>query len=155
VTKYATIRPVRHTADEMFALVADVEAYPEFVPLCSAMSVESRTKDGATEIVVARMTVAYSLFHESFASSVRLDPGALKVTVAAIDGPFIRLDNSWWFEPDAAGGCLVHFDIDYEFRSRTLGLLFGAVFDHAFRRFAAAFEERADELYGPKAAPRA
>jgi coenzyme Q-binding protein COQ10 len=148
VTKYATIRPVRHSAEEMFALVADVEAYPEFVPLCSAMAVESRTREGAAEVLVARMTVAYSLFHESFASRVHLDRDGLKVSVTAIDGPFRRLDNSWWFESDGAGGCKVHFDIDYEFRSRTLGLLFGAVFDHAFRRFAAAFETRADELYG-------
>ena len=75
-------------------------------------------------------------------------PEALTIQVAAIDGPFRQLDNHWRFEPAGEKACRVHFDITYEFRSRTLAMLLGGVFDRAFRRFAEAFEKRADALYG-------
>jgi coenzyme Q-binding protein COQ10 len=132
----------------MFALVADVEAYPQFVPLCTAMVVQSREREGDQEIVLARMTVAYGILHESFTSRIVLDPGALSVNVQAIDGPFRRMENAWLFEPADEDTCLIHFSIDYEFRSRTLGFVFGAMFDRAFRRFSTAFENRADALFG-------
>ncbi len=137
-----------HAAGEMFDLVADIGAYPEFVPLMKSMVVQSRSRDGDREILLARMTVAYSFLHESFTSRVTLDRPALRIDVAAVDGPFKRLENRWRFEPDGVTACKVHFSIDYEFRSLTLGLLFGVAFDRAFRRFASAFEERADAVYG-------
>ena len=55
------------------------------------------------------------------------------------------------FHPAGEGACDVEFFISYEFRSRTLGLVMGAMFDAAFRRFSAAFERRADQIYGAKA----
>lgn len=132
----------------MFDLVADVGAYPLFVPLMKSMVVQTRTVEGEREILLARMTVAYSFLHESFTSRVTLDRPALRIDVAAVDGPFERLENHWRFEADGPTACKVHFAIDYEFRSLTLSLLFGVAFDRAFRRFAAAFEERADAVYG-------
>lgn len=132
----------------MFALVADVDAYPQFVPMCTAMAVKSRTVEEGRETVVARMTVAYGFVRESYSSRIVLDPAALTIQVDALDGPFRHLDNRWRFEPTGEKSCRIHFDIAYEFRSRTLGLLLGGVFDRAFRHFAEAFEKRADALHG-------
>jgi coenzyme Q-binding protein COQ10 len=134
----------------MFDLVADIERYPEFVPLCQSLKVRKRTTDAAgVEVLVADMKVGYLAIRESFTSRVTLDREAMKILVEYIDGPFSSLENVWNFkpepEPDAAR---VEFFIDYEFRGRALALLMGSMFDAAFRRFAAAFEARADKVYG-------
>jgi coenzyme Q-binding protein COQ10 len=151
--RFKTRRLVRHAAIDMFELVADVERYPEFVPLCAGMRVRSRTDvgDGST-VVVAVMTVAYKLIHQSFTSRVTLDRNKLAILVEYLDGPFSRMQNRWTFHPTSENACEVEFFIDYEFRSRTFGLLAGAVFDTVFRRMAAAFEKRADEIHGRRLA---
>jgi coenzyme Q-binding protein COQ10 len=143
-------RRVRHRAEQMFALVADVERYPEFVPLCKGLRVRSRKRDGdGRETLVAGMTVGYKLIRETFTSRVALDKPGLKVRVEYIDGPFSHLHNIWTFTDEPEGeGSRVGFFIDYEFKSRTLGALMGSMFDVAFRKFARAFEERADKIYG-------
>jgi coenzyme Q-binding protein COQ10 len=146
--QFSTKRRVRHAATDMFDLVADVEKYPQFVPLCSGLTVKSRgEKDGKT-VLVADMTVAYKIIRETFTSRVTLDRQGLKILVEYLNGPFKRLQNRWTFYPVEAKVCDVEFFIDYEFRSRTLAVLMGAMFDAAFRRFAVAFEQRADEIYG-------
>jgi coenzyme Q-binding protein COQ10 len=146
--QFSTKRRVRHEAGEMFDLVADVERYPEFLPLCSALKVRSREAraDGA-EIIVADMTVAYKLIRETFRSKVTLEKQKLWILVEYLDGPFSHMANRWTFRPIDERGCEVEFDITYEFKSRMLGFLMGTMFDVAFRRFAAAFERRADEIY--------
>ena len=143
-------RRVRHRAAEMFDLVADVERYPEFVPLCKALKVRARKQDGdGRETLVADMTVGYKLIRETFTSRVTLDRRHLNVRVEYIDGPFSRLENVWSFKDEAVGeGSRVSFFIDYEFKSGKLGALMGAMFDAAFRKFASAFERRADAIYG-------
>ena len=98
------------------------------------------------------MTVAYKLVRETFTSRVTLDRANLQVLVEYLEGPFRRMNNRWNFRPVADGVCDVEFYIAYEFRSRTLGVLMGAVFDAAFRRFASAFERRADQVYGTQPA---
>jgi coenzyme Q-binding protein COQ10 len=152
--QFSTSRRVRHTPAEMFDLVADVERYPEFVPLCRDMRVLRRTQVNGREVVVAQMTVAYKLIRESFTSRVALDRDKLEISVDYLDGPFSRMENLWRFHPveGAPASCDVEFFIAYEFRSRTLGVLMGAVFDAAFRRFSAAFERRADQVYGTQPA---
>jgi coenzyme Q-binding protein COQ10 len=146
--QFSTKRRVRHAATDMFDLVADVEKYPQFVPLCSGLTVKSHAeKDGKT-VLVADMTVAYKIIRETFTSRVTLDRQGLKILVEYLNGPFKRLQNRWTFYPVEAKVCDVEFFIDYEFRSRTLAVLMGAMFDAAFRRFAVAFEQRADEIYG-------
>ena len=146
--QFSTKRRVHHAATDMFDLVADVDKYPQFVPLCSALTVKSRAeKDGKT-ILVADMTVAYKIIRETFTSRVTLDRQVLKILVEYLNGPFKRMQNRWTFYPVEAKVCDVEFFIDYEFRSRTLSVLMGAMFDAAFRRFAVAFEQRADEIYG-------
>jgi coenzyme Q-binding protein COQ10 len=146
--QFSTTRPVRHSAAEMFDLVADVERYPEFVPLCRSLKVRKRIPEPeGVEVLVADMTVAYKLVRESFASRVTLDRPNLQILVEYLEGPFSQLENRWAFHPTGERTCEVEFFISYEFRSRALGLLMGAMFDAAFRRFAAAFERRADVIY--------
>jgi coenzyme Q-binding protein COQ10 len=146
--QFSTTRPVRHSAGEMFDLVADVERYPEFVPLCRSLKIRKRIPEPeGVEVLVADMTVAYKLVRESFASRVTLDRANLQILVEYLEGPFSQLENRWTFHPTGERSCEVEFFISYEFRSRTLGLLMGAMFDAAFRRFAAAFERRADVIY--------
>jgi coenzyme Q-binding protein COQ10 len=145
--QFRTTRRVRHSAADMFALVADVERYPEFVPLCAALKVRRRIQSGeGIEILIATMTVSYKLIHETFTSRVTLDRPRLAILVEYLDGPFSHLENRWEFRPVAERACDVAFFIAYAFRSRALGLVLGAVFDAAFRKFAAAFEARADAL---------
>ena len=147
--QFRNVRRVRHSANEMFDLVADVERYPEFVPLCESLRVRRRAASGeGVEILTASMTVAYKLLRETFISQVTLDRPRLAIAVEYLDGPFSHLDNRWTFRPTGERECEVAFFISYEFRSRTLGFVMGAVFDAAFRRFAQAFERRADQIYG-------
>ena len=139
----------------MFDLVADMERYPEFVPLCQRMRVRNRTQvaDGV-EVATAAMTVAYKVISETFTSRVTLNRPEFTIKVEYIDGPFSILDNHWSFRPVTEDSCDVEFFIAYEFKSRMLALLMGAMFDVAFRRFEHAFERRADVIYGkPRPAP--
>jgi coenzyme Q-binding protein COQ10 len=141
-------RQARHSAAHMFDLVADVERYPEFVPLCRELKVRKRDdKEEGVEVLVADMTVAYKLVHESFRSRVTLDRPKLQILVEYLEGPFSHLENRWTFRATSENTCEVEFFIDYEFRSRMLGILMGSMFDAAFRRFAVAFERRADQIY--------
>ena len=148
---FSSKRRVAHTATEMFDLVADVERYPEFVPLYQALKIRQRTQrpDG-TEIVIADMTVSFKLVRESFTSRVTLDRPGLKIMVEYLKGPFSNLENRWTFEPRSASDCDVGFYISYEFKSRMLAMLMGALFDAAFSQFASAFEKRADAIYGKR-----
>ena len=147
--RFSSKRRVSHSASQMFDLVADVERYPEFVPLCRSMKIRQRTQrpDG-TEIVIADMTVSFKLVKESFTSRVTLDRAKLQILVEYLKGPFSNLENRWTFEPRGEGACDVTFYLAYEFKSRMLALLMGSMFDTAFARFAAAFEKRADVIYG-------
>jgi coenzyme Q-binding protein COQ10 len=147
--QFSSKRPVRHSAQQMFDLVADVERYPEFVPLCHSLKIRQRTPgpDG-TEIVIADMTVSFKLVREAFTSRVTLDRPNLKIMVEYLKGPFSKLENRWNFEPRSETACDVGFFLSYEFKSRMLAILMGTMFDTAFQRFAAAFEKRADAVYG-------
>ena len=151
--QFSNQRRVNHSADEMFDLVADVERYPEFVPLCQKLRVIQRTKNSdGSETIIADMTAAYKLIHETFTSRVTLDRANRKVLVEYLRGPFSNLQNRWTFEPIDDRHCDVTFFITYEFKSRMLATLMGSMFDMAFQRFAAAFEKRADAVY-PRAMP--
>ncbi|MFD1197131.1 type II toxin-antitoxin system RatA family toxin [Brucella gallinifaecis] len=147
--QFTNVRRVHHRADEMFALVADVEKYPQFLPMCEALSIRSRKERDNKTLLVADMSVGYKLIRETFTSQVLLKPEENIIDVKYIDGPFRYLDNRWTFKSVGDGSeCDVEFFIDYEFKSRTLGLLMGSMFDLAFRKFSEAFEKRADAIYG-------
>lgn len=147
--KFETIRRVSHGPDQMFALVADVEQYPQFLPLCEALTVRSRRERDGQAVLVADMTAGYKAVRETFTSQVHLKPAERMIDVKYLDGPFRYLTNLWRFDPADDGACDIHFFIDYEFKSRILGALMGAMFDRAFRMFVEAFEKRATEIYGP------
>ncbi|MEM9224694.1 MAG: type II toxin-antitoxin system RatA family toxin [Pseudomonadota bacterium] len=151
--QFETTRRVSHSASDMFDLVADVKSYPRFVPLCKALTVRRRDSlpDGR-EVLVADMTVAYKFIRENFTSRVVLNRELNVIDVEYLDGPFREMKNSWRFEPMDESTTTVHFDIRYEFKSRTLATVMGSVFDRAFRTFAKAFEERADKVYGTPSA---
>lgn len=149
---FTTERRVPFSAAQMYALVADVERYPEFLPLCTGLKVTSRTTNGDGDALVARMSVGYKSIVESFTTSVQLLPAALRIDAKYLDGPFRHLDNHWRFADAPADGgrarSIVHFHITYEFKSPMLSLLVGSMFEQAFRKFAEAFENRARAVYG-------
>jgi coenzyme Q-binding protein COQ10 len=150
---FSNKRRVRHSASNMFNLVADVDHYPEFVPMCSGLKVRQRTPgEEGIEVIVADMTVSFKLVRETFRSRVTLDRPKLNILVEYLQGPFSRMQNRWSFVAAGDAACDVEFFIDYEFKSRMLGMLMGSMFDVAFRRFASAFEQRADKVYGRKSA---
>src|ERR1700760_2432777 len=147
--RFSNRRRVLHRADQMFDLVADVERYPEFVPLCQALKVRQRKQNpDGTETVIADMTVSFKLVKETFTSEVTLDRAHRQILVRYLKGPFSNLENRWTFEPKGEEVCDVGFFIAYEFKSRMLAALMGAMFDAVFSRLSAAFEKRADKIYG-------
>ncbi|MGY5805860.1 type II toxin-antitoxin system RatA family toxin [Rhizobium hainanense] len=145
--QFETHRPVPHSPDQMFDLVADVERYPEFLPLCEALTVRSRKERDGKVLLVADMTVGYKAIRETFTTQVLLNKAERAIDVKYIDGPFKYLDNRWRFTPSDNGGSVIDFFIDYEFKSRILGALMGSMFDRAFRMFTDAFETRASKIY--------
>jgi coenzyme Q-binding protein COQ10 len=137
----------------MFDLVADVERYPEFVPMCTALNIRrrsggdgTRSSGGDITTLIADMSMGYKMIRETFTTRVELNREALAIRVSYVDGPFKHLENRWSFIPRADSGCDIRFFIDYEFKSRTFQMLAGAVFEQVFRKMAEAFEARADQL---------
>jgi coenzyme Q-binding protein COQ10 len=137
--QFRTTRRVRHSAAQMFELVADVEKYPQFVPLCEGLRVRERRVEGDAEVLVADMTVAYGPFRESFTSRVRLNRQKIEITVEYMTGPFSRLTNIWSFVPVEEQVCDVTFFIDWEMKSRLLSMTVGAVFERADRIYGVSF----------------
>lgn len=150
--EFKTKHPVAHSADDMYALVAKVEDYPQFLPLCEALQVTGREAVDGKEVLNATMTVGYKLIRESFSTRVTLDPHARSIFVEYLDGPFEHLENRWRFAPILAGGSEIDFYIAYRFRSRVFERLVGALFDKAVQKYTDAFEARADQVYGEKPA---
>ena len=136
-------RVLPYSCEQMFDLVADVGRYKEFLPWVVATRIRS---DSDTEMV-ADMVVGFNSLREKFTSRVTKDrPNT--ISVHYVDGPLRDLENSWNFTALPNGGCEVDFCVDFTFRSRVFEALAGQYFDRAFRKMVAAFETRADELYG-------
>ena len=132
----------------MFDLVADVGRYPEFLPWCVAARILSRCETRMR----AELAIGFKGIRERFTSLVTLDRANRRIGVTYENGPFKYLVNDWRFEPDGEGRCVIHFHIEFQFRSRILELLMGRLFDEAVRRMVRAFETRADALYGRQGA---
>ena len=145
---YETKHPVAHSADDMFKLVANVELYPKFLPLCEALKLKRRERRDGKDVLIATMTVGYKLIRESFTTEVILDADARTILVHYLDGPFSFLENRWVFRPLTSKSCEIDFYIAYSFRSRLLERLMGGLFDRAVRKYTDAFETRADAIYG-------
>ncbi len=146
--QFTTTHRVLHSAQNMYDLVADIERYPEFVPLCDGLTIKSQEQQGDKNIILADMTVAYKLMRETFTSKVHMNPDKQEIITEAVQGPFRNMRNSWKFKDVDSGGCDVEFTISYEFRNFALQLLMGGLFEKVFRKFSSAFEARADKVYG-------
>ena len=145
---YEIKHTVTHSADDMFKLVADVESYPKFLPLCEALKLKRRENLDGKEVLMTTMVVGYKLIRESFTTEVILDSDARAILVHYLDGPFSYLENRWTFRPLTSKSCEIDFYIAYSFRSRLLERLMGGLFDRAVRKYTDAFEARADAIYG-------
>jgi coenzyme Q-binding protein COQ10 len=146
-------RVMPYSADEMYALIADVGSYPEFLPWCAAARMRSRKPlpDGSGEVLEADLVISFKVFRERFGSRVTLRPGPRTIDVEYLEGPFRYLNNHWRFEPRGEEACEVDFFVDFEFRSAILQKLIGIVFHEAMLRIVRAFEKRAEQLYGARA----
>jgi coenzyme Q-binding protein COQ10 len=145
-------RIVPYTADLMYAVVSDVEKYPQFLPWVVALRVLSRGENRMT----AEMAVGYGALRERYVSDVVLDPTVRRIDVTQVEnskGPFSTLENHWQFTPhdleNGRGGCEVEFSILFEFRSRLLHSVAGSKFEKVMLKMADAFEERARKIGEP------
>lgn len=140
---HAEQRHLPYTTEQLYELVAGVERYSEFLPWCKAARITRREGN----VFWADLVVAFKVFRERFTSKVTLMPKE-GVDVEYINGPFRYLNNHWRFLPADDGGCIVDFYVDFEFKSRVLQSLIGLLFNEAVQRMVAAFETRANQLYG-------
>ncbi|WP_370931241.1 type II toxin-antitoxin system RatA family toxin [Bartonella sp. DGB1] len=151
MSKFHTTHLVRHKSEQMFNLVADVEKYPEFLPMCKKLIITDSYTEDDKVFLVADMTVNYKGFEETFTSQVTLDKINHLINVEYIDGPFKYLHNYWSFKDDNdINTCQVEFFIEYEFKNKLLNFALSGIFDKIFKNFSEVFEQRADFLYGIK-----
>ena len=140
---HAEHRVLPYTPDQLFDLVADIEHYPEFLPWCIATRVRQREE----RRLVADLVIGFKMIRERFTSIVVLDPADGRIDVSYAEGPMRHLKNHWLFLPHAQG-CEIDFYVDFEFRSKILQKIMGALFHEAVKRMVSAFEVRARQLYG-------
>jgi coenzyme Q-binding protein COQ10 len=151
--KHHVSKHLPYAPDQLFALVGDVMAYPEFVPWITSMRTwNARDLGEGVQTVDAEAGIGFSFLKERFSSRVRRDAPAGRIDVTLLSGPFKRLANRWEFFEAEGGGTRVEFDIDFQFKSRVLETLLTANFAHAVDRLMACFEDRARALYGQGAA---
>ena len=146
---HSETREMPYSARQLYDLVADIRAYPEFLPWCSACRIRKEIPQPDGAVVEAELVVSFKVFRERFGSRVTLRPESREIDVEYLDGPFRYLDNHWRFEELGPACCRVDFHVDFEFKSRTLQAIIGVVFHEAMQRIVGAFERRARELYGP------
>lgn len=146
---HSETRQLPYSADQMYALVADVAKYPEFIPWTTAARIRSVSPltDGTGEVMLADLVVGFKMFRERFGSKVTLRPKIRRIDTEYIDGPFKHMMSCWRFA-DSDGGCEVYFEVDFEFKNRLLQGAAGMFFHEAMTRIVRAFETRAAEIYG-------
>src|ERR1700746_470623 len=125
---HAEERVLPYTPEQLFALVADIERYPEFLPWC----VGARVKERRADLIVADLIIGFRVFRERFTSRVALDPPR-RIGVTYAEGPFRHLNNHWVFEK-VPGGCRIDFFVDFEFKSRLMQRVIEVLFVEAVRR---------------------
>jgi len=141
VISHRETRQVPYPAELMYAVVSDVEKYPQFLPWVLALRILSRRENGLT----AEMAVGYGALRERYTSDVKLDPAIRRIDVTQIKGPFKTLENHWQFTPQGEG-CEIAFPILFEFKSRLLHSVAGAKFEKVMLKMADAFEARAKQI---------
>lgn len=144
---HSETKTLPYTADQMYALVADVANYPKFLPWTAAARIRSTTEMDDHVVMLADLVVSFKVFREKFGSRVLLWPERKQIDTAYIDGPFKHLESTWRFR-DLAEGCEVAFNVDFEFKNKILQGAAGMFFHEAMQRIVRSFERRAAELYG-------
>ena len=146
--KHSENRFSKYSTRQMFELVADIEAYPIFLPWCNRVEQTMRYFDEQKkcDVVEAEMCVSFRIYRETFSSKVLLDTCSKEIIVEYLNGPFNFLNNKWSFT-NKGSGCVINFDLEFEFKSKFMQRLIGVVFNEAMRRIVTSFEKRADELY--------
>jgi ribosome-associated toxin RatA of RatAB toxin-antitoxin module len=134
---------VSHSAADMYGLVDDVEAYPQFLPWCGGARVISRNEDE----VHAGIDIAYGAVRKSFTTRNRLQKNKM-IEVRLVEGPFKHLEGYWRFDALSESACKVSLDMQYEFSSKLIGLAVGPVFSQIANTLVDSFCQRADALYG-------
>ena len=129
----------------MYGIVSDVERYPEFVPWCASLRIESRKKTPTGDELIAETIVGFRNFRERYTSRIALEPAQYKVDVVQTKGVFRRLESHWQFIPDGEG-CRVEFSIVFEFKSKVLALIAEAALSRVMTKMTQAFEARAQKL---------
>ncbi len=145
MTTHAESRILPYAADLMYAVVADVEKYPEFLPWCVALRILSRERVKDRDVLRAEMLVGFGALRERYTSRVVLDAAARTIDVVQTDGPFRQLENHWRFTPEGEG-CRVDFSIAFEFENRLLDAVAGKAFELVLLKMTDAFEARARAL---------
>ncbi len=135
-----------YSPEQLYALVADVEKYPEFIPWCSAARVrEKNTKD-----ILADLVVGFKGITETYTSRVHLRDN--EIDIEYVNGPFEVLENNWKFtrldDNNIGGVTKINFYIKFQFKSKLLQALIGGLFEAACHKMVTAFTERAKKLYG-------
>ena len=134
---------VMFSAEQMFRLVNDVHAYPEFLPGC----VSSRVHESGEDYMMASVDVAKAGIAKTFTTRNRLDANrAIKMEL--VEGPFSKLAGWWTFTPLDEDACKVEFDLDFEFTSKLIELAFGQIFRELVSSMVLAFSNRAKVVYG-------
>ena len=133
---------VEHSAAEMYRLVDDVAAYPQFLPWCTEAKVEPRGEKKRATLVAALRGL-----RQSFTTLNEGRPGQA-IDMHLVEGPFRHFDAGWRFTPLGAQACQIEFSLRYEFSSRALDTLLGPLFSHIADTMVDAFTRRADELHG-------
>ena len=134
---------VGYSAQSMYALVEDIESYPQFLPWCSSTAVSERD---ATR-TVATLHVNFHGIREQFTTENANEPGRL-ISMQLVSGPFRRLEGHWRFTPLSESACKVEFRLEYEISSRLLERVIGPVFHHIGNSFMDAFVRRAEQIHG-------
>lgn len=145
--RYQERRTLPYAPEELYALVADVEKYPEFLPWCVGARVWKRTE----REIWADLMIGFKMFRETFTSRVQLTPSHL-IEVEYVKGPLKHLTNRWDFIPEPGGHCTIDFHVDFEFRNQLFEKLVGGLFTEAVHRMVKAFEIRAAQIHGGRPA---
>lgn len=136
---------VPYTQEQMYELVNDIDSYSEFIPWCVSSQVVSSSPDE----VKGTLAFARGGLHKEFTTLNRLQPHKM-IEIRFVNGPFKRLEGFWRFEPKESGQCLVSLDLEFEFSSRLVKLVFGPIFNQVANTLVDAFCKRADSVYSKK-----
>lgn len=145
MTHIARSALVPYSAHEMFALVADIPSYPQFLPWCGGARIQSRDED----LVVASIDIAYKGVHKTFTTRNRLQTDKV-LEMSLVEGPFKHLHGNWLFSGVGAEACRVSFDLDFEVSNRLLAVVINPVFTGIANQMVDSFAARARVVYGPR-----